>query len=97
MQPAEINPGEKLNVTSLVEVSGISGSLEINLERQIVFENKPLFTTPKVQSQKLTNGSHKIVFEITIPSNAHPGSYKFVTTLRAAGIESQKETLFLVR
>lgn len=99
IQPPELRPGEKLQVNSILEVSGLNegSAVNITLERQLMFQDKPLFSTPKTETQQLTNGQHTIHFEFSVPSSAASGAYKFITTLHAMGADTTRETLFVIR
>lgn len=99
VEPPEIHPGQSLKINSILEVSGLqeSGTLTVTMERQIVFQDQPLFHSPKTETQTLVEGRHTTSFEFATPGNAAPGMYKTVITVRAMGAETTKETFFVIR
>ena len=95
VQPTTAAPGAKLELIAHFEVGG--GSLPVTEERQLLYDGRPLLSSPATTTQDWPPGRHTTEVEFALPAGAAVGVYTYRLTLRGGGKEQSKEALFQVR
>jgi len=95
VQPTDARPGSRLKLVAHFEVSG--SKLPVTEERQILKDDRALFSKSATTTQDWAPGRHTTEFEFTLPPKAPEGIYTYRLTLRGGGAEHTKQALFVVK
>lgn len=97
VQPAEVGPGDELDLLIQYEVGGIPPgvSFEVKEVRQLVLGETPLASVEDTVAR--TAGTFTSVKTIRVPANAKPGVYTHRADVALAGVTAEGSALFRVR
>jgi hypothetical protein len=98
VQPSRARPGETVQLIIRVRVGGLAPGrrMEIVEERQLLFDGRPLFSTPRRAAESWANGLHTMTLAFPLPGQAPAGAYTFAGTVRTPlGVET-REAIFVV-
>ncbi|MGE3843371.1 MAG: hypothetical protein AB7I50_17510 [Vicinamibacterales bacterium] len=98
VQPARARPGDELALTIRVRIGGLASgrTLEIVEERQLSFNGRPLFSTPRRAVESWGNGLHIMTYRFPLPDGAPDGVYTFTGSIRSPLGADSREALFTV-
>lgn len=93
--PAQVRPGDTVNLAATYTVLTPGGGTVAVNETRVVRHNGQVVANPSAQFQR-TNGTFTSALPITLPTAADPGVYEVTTTVVADGESSTQKTSFVV-
>jgi hypothetical protein len=97
VKPTTVARGDKLSYRVTYTLSSSDPKKEFEVVDVIVLSGPGLVVELSRKTYKKPQGSHISNLDFTVPPGLPPGSYKLISTIRAAGQEKQQRCNFMVK